>query len=79
MGDMNSRRARVLGIDQEGKKSIVQAEAPLAEMLTYAQDLRSMAQGRGVYSMEFSHYGRVPTHLQEQIAAQAAKEREEAD
>ena len=77
MGDMNSRRARVLGIDQEGKKSIVQAEAPLAEMLTYAQDLRSMAQGRGVYSMEFSNYGRVPTHLQEQIAAQAAKEREE--
>ena len=77
MGDMNSRRARVLGIDQEGTKSIVQTEVPLAEMQTYAQDLRSMAQGRGVYSMEFSRYGRVPTHMQEQIAAQAAKEREE--
>ncbi len=77
MGDMNSRRARVLGIDQEGTKSIVQAEAPLAEMQTYAQDLRSMTQGRGVYSMEFSNYGRVPSHLQEQIAAQAAREREE--
>jgi elongation factor G len=77
MGDMNSRRARVLGIDQEGTKSIVQAEVPLAEMQTYAQDLRSMTQGRGVYAMEFSNYGRVPTHLQEQIAVQAAKEREE--
>ncbi|PID86610.1 MAG: elongation factor G [Chloroflexi bacterium] len=77
MGDMNSRRARVLGIDQEGTKSIVQSEVPLAEMQTYAQDLRSMTQGRGVYAMEFSNYGRVPSHLQEQIAAQAAKEREE--
>jgi elongation factor G len=77
MGDMNSRRARVLGIDQEGTRSIVKAEVPLAEMQTYAQELRSMTQGRGVYSMEFSNYGRVPTHLQEEIAAQAAKEREE--
>jgi elongation factor G len=77
MGDMNSRRARVLGIDQEGTKSIVVTEVPLAEMQTYAQDLRSMTQGRGVYSMEFSNYGRVPSHMQEQIAAQAAKEREE--
>lgn len=77
MGDMNSRRARVLGIDQEGTKSIVVTEVPLAEMQTYAQDLRSMTQGRGVYSMEFANYGRVPSHMQEQIAAQAAKDREE--
>ena len=77
MGDMNSRRARVLGIDQEGTKSIVVTEVPLAEMQNYAQDLRSITQGRGVYSMEFYHYGNVPSHLQEQIAAQAAKEREE--
>jgi elongation factor G len=77
MGDMNSRRARVLGIDQEGTKSIVQTEVPLAEMQTYAQDLRSMTQGRGVYAMEFSNYGRVPSHMQEQIATQAAKDREE--
>ncbi len=77
MGDMNSRRARVLGIDQEGTKSVVQFEVPLAEVLTYASDLRSMTQGRGVYSMEFSNYGRVPSHLQEQIVAQARREREE--
>jgi len=77
MGDMNSRRARVLGIDQEGTKSIVETEVPLAEMQTYAQDLRSMTQGRGVYAMEFFRYGRVPAHMQEEIAAKAAKEREE--
>jgi elongation factor G len=77
MGDMNSRRARVLGIDQEGTKSVVKVIVPLAEMQTYAADLRSMTQGRGVFSMEFANYGRVPSHLQEQIVAQARKEREE--
>lgn len=77
MGDMNSRRGRVLGMDQEGTKSIVRAEVPLAEMQTYAADLRSMTQGRGVFSMKFLQYGRVPTHLQEQIMEQARKEREE--
>ncbi|MCB9421857.1 MAG: elongation factor G [Ardenticatenaceae bacterium] len=77
MGDMNSRRGRVLGMDQEGTKSIVRAEVPLAEMQTYAADLRSMTQGRGVFSMKFLQYGRIPTHLQEQIVEQARKEREE--
>jgi elongation factor G len=77
MGDMNSRRGRVLGMDQEGTKSIVHAEVPLAEVQTYAADLRSMTQGRGVFSMKFLQYGRVPTHLQEQIIEQARKEREE--
>lgn len=77
MGDMNSRRARVLGIDQEGTKSVVKVIVPLAEMQTYAADLRSMTQGRGVFSMEFANYGRVPSHLQEQIVTQARKERQE--
>jgi elongation factor G len=77
MGDMNSRRGRVLGMDQEGTKSIVRAEVPLAEMQTYAADLRSMTQGRGVFSMKFMQYGRIPSHLQEQITEQARKEREE--
>lgn len=76
MGDLNSRRARVLGMDQEGTKSIVRAEVPLAEMQTYAADLRSMTQGRGVFSMKFLHYGRVPAHLQNNIIAQAQKEQE---
>jgi elongation factor G len=78
MGDLNSRRARVLGMDQEGMKSLVRAEVPLAEMQSYSADLRSMTQGRGVYQMTFLRYGRVPSHLQEQIVAAAEKEREHA-
>ncbi|HET6446861.1 MAG TPA: elongation factor G, partial [candidate division Zixibacteria bacterium] len=77
MGDLNSRRARVLGMDQEGTKAIVRAEVPLAEVQTYTADLRSMTQGRGVFSMKFLRYGRVPSHLQEQLVMQRAKEREE--
>jgi elongation factor G len=77
MGDLNSRRARVLGMDQEGTKATVKAEVPLAEMQTYTADLRSMTQGRGVFGMKFLRYGRVPTHLQEQIVAAREKAKEE--
>lgn len=77
LGDMNSRRARVLGMDQEGHKSIVRAEVPLAEMQSYAADLRSMTQGRGVFSMKFMQYGRVPAHLLDDLVAKLQKEREE--
>ncbi|MFQ5419769.1 MAG: elongation factor G [Anaerolineae bacterium] len=77
MGDMNSRRGRVLGMDQEGAKSIVRAEVPLAEVQTYAADMRSMTQGRGVFSMKFLRYGRVPSQLQEKIVEAARKAREE--
>ncbi len=77
MGDMNSRRGRVLGMDQEGTKTIVRAEVPLAEVQTYAADLRSMTQGRGVFSMKFLQYGRLPSHIQEQIMEEARKAREE--
>ncbi len=78
MGDLNSRRARVLGMNQEGTKTIVEAEAPLAEIQNYSADLRSMTQGRGVFSMKFLRYGRVPGNLQEKLVAEAEKEREEA-
>jgi elongation factor G len=77
LGDINTRRARVLGMDQEGTKSIVKAEVPLAEMQTYQADLRSMTQGRGVYSMKFLHYGRVPAHLLDDLVARLKKEHEE--
>ena len=79
LGDFNTRRARVLGMDQEGTKSIVHAEVPLAEMQRYAADLRSMTQGRGLFSMEFLHYGRVPGHLQEDLVARLRKEQEEEE
>lgn len=77
LGDMNSRRARVQGMDQAGNKSIIKAEVPLAEMQTYAADLRSMTGGRGVYGMSFAHYGRMPSHLQEQLVAAAKRQSEE--
>lgn len=71
LGDMNTRRARVLGMDQEGTKSIVKAEVPLAEMQTYTADLRSMTQGRGTFSMKYVRYGRVPAHMQADVIAKA--------
>lgn len=73
MGDLNTRRATIVGMDQEGSKSIVKAEVPLGEMQSYNADLRSMTQGRGVYAMEFKSYGRVPAHYQDKIIS-AAKE-----
>lgn len=77
LGDFNTRRARVLGMGQEGTKSIVHAEVPLAEMQHYAADLRSMTQGRGVFDMEFLHYGRVPSSLQDSLVERLRKEQEE--
>lgn len=78
MSDLNTRRARVQGIDQAGSKAIITATAPLAEMLQYATNLRAITQGRGLYAMELSHYDIVPAHLIQDIVAQAkAAETEE--
>lgn len=76
LGDMNTRRAKVVGMDQDGANSIVKVEVPLAEVQQYASDLRSMTQGRGVFTMKFSQYGRVPAHLLEELVAKLHKERE---
>ncbi|MHB0876245.1 MAG: elongation factor G [Anaerolineae bacterium] len=76
LGDLNSKRGRVLGMEQEKGNSIVSAMAPLAEMQRYATDLRAMTQGRGVFTMEFSHYDPVPAHVTEQIIAEAKKAKE---
>jgi len=67
MGDLNTRRGRVQGMDTVGIKSVVKAQVPMAEMMRYGADLRSMTGGRGIYTMEFSHYDRVPTHLQDDV------------
>ncbi len=67
MGDLNTKRARVQGMDQRGGKSIVTATVPLAEMQRYATDLRSLTQGRGLFSMELDHYDPVPEHLAQEI------------
>ena len=78
LGDLNTRRARVMGMDQERGKTVITAQVPLAEMLRYAIDLRSMTQGRGVYTMELSHYEIVPDYIAQQIIAEAEREKQEA-
>jgi len=77
LSDLNTRRAQVLGMDQAAGNSIVTALAPLAEMQRYVTNLRSFTQGRGVFSMEYSHYQEVPTHLVEQVIAASKREEEE--
>jgi len=77
MGDLNSRRGRIQGMDNKGGKTIVKAQVPMAEMLTYGADLTSMTQGRGSFNMEMSHYDIVPQALQEKIITQTKAERGE--
>lgn len=72
MSDLNTRRGRVQGMDTVGFKSVVTAEVPLAEMLRYGNDLRSMTGGRGIYTMDFNRYDRVPAYVQEAIVAEVA-------
>ena len=76
MGDLNSRRGRVEGVDAEGDAQTVKARVPLAEMLTYGSTLRSITQGRGSFHMEFSHYEEVPRNLQEKIITESKKAKE---
>lgn len=70
MSDLNTRRGRVQGMDTIGFKSVVTAEVPLAEMLRYGNDLRSMSGGRGIYTMDFNRYDRVPGYVQDEIIAE---------
>ena len=77
MGDLNSRRGRIQGMDNKAGNTIVKAEVPMAEMLTYGADLTSMTQGRGSFSMEMHHYDTVPQQLQEKIIEKAKAERGE--
>jgi len=78
MGDLNTKRARVLGMDQSGGKTVITALAPLAEIQRYATDLRSLTQGRGVFSMELDHYEPVPANLAQAIIDAHRKEMEES-
>jgi elongation factor G len=81
MGDMNGRRGRLSGMDTKGGTQIIKAQVPMAEMLTYQNDLTSMTQGRATFAMEFSHYDFVPQQQAEKIiaAAKAAKAGEEEE
>jgi len=77
MGDLNSRRGRIQGMDNKGGNTVVKAEVPMSEMLTYGVDLTSMTQGRGSFNMEMHHYDFVPGQLQEKIIEKAKAERGE--
>ncbi len=76
IGDLNSRRGKIAGMDSGGETTTVRAQVPMAEMLNYEPHLRSMSGGRGSYSMEFSHYEELPGMLAEKVVAEAKKERE---
>jgi len=77
LGDLNTRRARVQGMDTEKGHSVVTAQVPLAEMQRYTTDLRSMTGGRGIFTMEFDHYEVVPAHIAADVIAARLKDIQE--
>jgi elongation factor G len=77
IGDLNSKRGKVMGMNPQGGWNVVEAQAPLPEVQRYAIDLRSMTQGRGSFQMEFSHYEEVPAHLTQRVTAEREKEKED--
>ena len=76
MGDLNSKRGRVLGMDSKGKNQIIKAHVPLAEFQTYDPDLRSMTGGRGKFTLTFSHYEIMPTQEATKVIEAANSEKE---
>ena len=76
MGDLNSRRGKIEGMNAKGKYQEVKASVPLAEVLMYASDLTSMTSARGSYSMSFSHYEPVPFNIQDKVVAEVKAARE---
>jgi elongation factor G len=76
IGDLNSRRGRVLSVGSKGNYQVIQANVPMSEMLKYAPDLNSMTGGRGTFTMEFSRYEEVPAQMTEKVIAQAKKDKE---
>jgi elongation factor G len=74
MGDVNSRRGRVLGMEQGVGGQMVKAMVPQSEMLTYSADITSMTSGRGLFTMEFDHYAELPHNLAEKVIAAMQQE-----
>ena len=79
MGDLNSRRGRVQGMEPGDGTTVIRAQVPLAEMLTYSPTLRSITGGRADFLMEYDHYEEVPRQFQEKIIAAASREEEEEE
>lgn len=77
IGDLNGRRGKILGVEAKGNSQVVRANVPMAEVLKYAPDLTSMTGGKGSFTLEFSHYEEVPSHVSERIVAEVQKVKEE--
>lgn len=77
ISDLNGKRGRILGMNPDNGATLIEAEVPLAEVQRYAQDLRSVSQGRGSYSMEFDHYDQVPTNLEPKVIEDVKRAKEE--
>ena len=77
MGDLNSRRGRILGMEGSGKTQIIKAHVPLAEMYKYINTLKSITQGRGTFTMMFYTYEEVPANVAQQIIEEAKQAKEE--
>ncbi|KAA0237058.1 elongation factor G, partial [bacterium] len=73
VSDLNTRRAKIHGINPDGGVSVIEAEVPLAEVQRYASDLRSITQGRGHFELEFDHYGEVPPNIAQKVIAEHKK------
>jgi elongation factor G len=74
IGDLNSRRGRVLGMEAKGRNQLIQAQVPMAEILRYAPDLTSMTGGRGSFTAEFDHYEEMPAPIIQKVVDQEKKE-----
>ena len=79
MSDLNVKRGRILGMNPQDRVTVIDAEVPQSELLRYSQDLRSLSQGRGSYSMEYDHYEPVPQNLESKVIEEARRLREEDD
>ena len=77
MGDLNSKRGKIQGMEPTGKFQVINATVPLAEMYRYAIDLKSMTQGRGAFTMEFAQYEEVPAHLADKVIEERKQQKEE--
>ncbi len=79
MGNLNTKRAQIVSMEQVGNKAVITADAPLAEMQRYSNDLRSLTQGRGIYEQKFDRYAQVPSHLAQAIITKHKAERKEEE
>ena len=76
MSDLNVKRGRILGMTPQERYTVIEAEVPHSEVQRYAQDLRSLTQGRGSYQFEFDHYDPVPQSIEQRVVADAKRSKE---